>query len=60
MDGKTNWAIIDSKGTIFTGTQEQMEEIFYNTVNNISDDEHYKVDEWDGDLLLIEIHNITR
>ena len=51
---KNNWAIIDDESVIYTGTEQEMSEIFYEVQNG----ELYL--EWTGDLLLIEIHGRHR
>ena len=48
----SNWAIMDSTGIIESGSEAEMREKFINSSEEIED--------WDGDLLLIEIHEITR
>ena len=57
------WEIIDNNGTIYSGDQEDMTEMFDIMVNT---NDYPKCDtkdvltDWSGDLKLIEVHNISR
>lgn len=48
------WEIIDEKGTIYSGSQEEMNDQF-----SIMATEHYD-GTWEGDLKLIEIHGMIK
>lgn len=48
------WEIIDDKGCIHSGREDEMTTIFYEMTNSNSEDC------WEGDLKLIEVHNIYR
>lgn len=55
---KNNWEIIDDQGTIYSGTEDEMRNIFEEIMESgLFDGEKIK---WHGDLKLIEIHSITR
>lgn len=69
------WAIIDDNGIIHTGTSEEMETAYVHMINGLQELEiiysdtnvnvieqtmkHWEYD-WEGDLMLIEIHRIAR
>ena len=46
------WAIIDDKGTIYDGHEDEMTSLFNAIIKDESDPDLT----WDGDLKLIEIH----
>ena len=48
------WEITDNNGTIYSGTEEEMKTLF----EQIEKGE--KEEEWDGDLRLIQVHNIYK
>jgi len=52
---ENKWEIIDNKGTIYNGSQEEMENLFLN-----AGEENAEIRKWYGDLKLIEIHDIKR
>jgi hypothetical protein len=47
------WAIIDDKGVIYSGNEEEMRDHF----QDMSETNNY---DWEGDLKLIEIHSVVR
>ncbi len=49
------WEVIDDKGIIYSGTEEEMESMFENIIEDNPEDL-----EWTGDLRLIEVHNCFR
>ena len=51
-----NWAIIDATSTIFSGSENEMEDIFWTIVHGGNPDNI----EWNGDLKLIQIHDIAK
>lgn len=54
---KDKWEIIDTRGTIESGTEQEMIEIWNNTVDT---GKSPRITEWEGDLKLIQIHAITK
>lgn len=57
------WEIIDEDGTIFSGSEEEMTSKFYDLTQNRDDDDISLSDEevsWEGDLRLIQVHQIYR
>ena len=48
------WEIIDDNGTIHSGTEEELRNAMWAIINNQTDNEYY-IDEWNGDLKLVEI-----
>ena len=55
-----NWEIIDNNGVIHSGTEEEMIIAFEAMTNIAADDRNKWGDEWNGDLKLIEVHNIEK
>jgi hypothetical protein len=57
------WKIIDNDGVIYSGTEIEMTRIFdiitNPTIYNKSTIKEYQTS-WNGDLLLIQVHNIYR
>jgi len=51
---ENKWAIIDDNGTVYDGNEHDMTALFQAILYG------EEALEWDGDLKLIEIHNITR
>lgn len=63
------WEIIDDNGTIHSGSQAEMKMLFDIMSDNLSDElsiskirqlQHQWDCEWNGDLKLIQIHNIHK
>lgn len=48
------WEIIDDNGTIYSGNENEMQFKFEEMIAEDSDET------WEGDLKLIEVHNIYR
>ena len=48
------WEIIDDNGVIYGGTQDDMTAIF----QTAHDDDNFT--DWDGDLKLVEVHDLIR
>ena len=46
------WEITDNKGTIYSGSEDEMTDLFLQIKNSEVGEE------WTGDLRLIQIHNI--
>lgn len=58
-----NWEITDENGTIYSGSEDEMISKFYELTQNRDDDDISLSDEecsWEGDLRLIQVHNIYR
>ena len=51
----TTWAIQDDNGIVAHGDQSQMEDLFFDAGQVGSD-----IQEWKGNLELIQIHNIKK
>lgn len=51
--------IIDSKGVIHSGTEEEMTEIFRSTENSQKCKKNF-LDGWEGDLKLVQVIAVTR
>ena len=58
------WEVIDSKGTIHSGTEDEMMHAFAVMTNgdlySKKEREEYEVDGWEGDLRLIQVHAVER
>jgi|GEM_PF-1625951 len=52
---RNNWEIIDDNGTIYSGTQNEMEDLFSDIVNG---GRAAPLVNWTGDLKLVEIHDV--
>jgi len=54
------WEIIDNNGTIYSGTEEEMLNIWDQILGINKYTAHPLEIKWEGDLKLIQIHNIYR
>lgn len=50
---ENTWEIIDKNGCVFSGTEDRMREIWNTIVSGNETDI-----EWDGDMKLVEIHDL--
>jgi hypothetical protein len=57
--GMCMFEIIDSKGVIHSGTEEEMTEIFRSTENSQKCKKNF-LDGWEGDLKLVQVIAVTR
>lgn len=62
-----NWAIIDNNGIIHSGTEQEMAtawDIMNRDIYSVSEEDEVKHSQylttWEGDLMLIQIHNVTK
>lgn len=51
----SDWRIMDNNGTIYSGYSEEETEEIYKSIQNGK-----TVLDWDGDLLLVEVHEIFK
>ena len=54
---QNRWEIIDEKGVIFSGSEDEMKDKFEKLINLPDPDDGY---EWEGDIKLVEVHNTYR
>lgn len=48
------WQIIDDNGIIYSGKEEEIRQTFYEII------EGHRYTRWEGDLKLIEVHEVYR
>jgi len=52
---KNNWEIVDDNGTIYSGTEDEMHDIFSEIVYKDNEDPDGHEFKWTGDLRLIQV-----
>lgn len=57
------WEIIDDNGVVFSGSEDEMTNAFdvmTNPDEHSNDENDEYPSQWEGDLKLIQVHNISR
>jgi hypothetical protein len=57
---QNNWEIVDENGTIYSGSEDEMRELFNAIVHGVVNDNLDEDLDWLGDLRLIQVHAIHR